>query len=287
VTEVVVAALTLSVALHICWNLIARRVDPDCHFLWWAILGHLLVLGPLSLPHLFTHADWGGSLPQWIVVSALALSAYFLALGQAYRHAPVNFVYPLSRSAPVLLIGLLGMPVFGEVPGLFGWIGILLTTAGVALLARTAERQDTRHALPWIAVAVAGTTTYSLSDRAAVAALPDLWSAVGYVSVTYAVVFLALTGRNRQRFGRWIPPRRPGAAALAVGATAIGSSYALVIFTMRFIPAAYAVAFTSLGVIVAAGISFAWEREMNDLLPRAGAIALSLLGLGIMGWARL
>ena len=91
-------ALTAAVLMHVVWNLLARASHPDSCFLWWALVGYLVILGPWSLYALVTEARWSYSLTGLLAISALANSVYFLVLGAAYRHAPVALVYPIAQS---------------------------------------------------------------------------------------------------------------------------------------------------------------------------------------------
>ena len=51
-------ALTAAVLMHVAWNLLARASHPDSRFLWWALVGYLVILGPWSLYALATEAHW-------------------------------------------------------------------------------------------------------------------------------------------------------------------------------------------------------------------------------------
>ena len=77
--------LTAAVLMHVAWNLLARASPPDSRFLWWALLGYLVVLGPWSLFALVTQAKWSSYLAGLLVTSAVSNSVYFLVLGAAYR----------------------------------------------------------------------------------------------------------------------------------------------------------------------------------------------------------
>src|SRR3990172_350994 len=107
-------ALTAAVLMHVAWTLLARASHSDTRFLWWALVGYLIVLGPWSLYALITQAQWSSDLAMLLVISALANSLYFLVFGAAYRHAPVALVYPIARSSP-LLIALWSSLLFGEI----------------------------------------------------------------------------------------------------------------------------------------------------------------------------
>lgn len=78
-------------------------------------------------------------------------------------------------------------------------------------------------------------------------------------------------------------PRRPRTASwlpLLIGALFIGSGYGLVIGAMRVIPAAYAVALSNLGIVVAAFLSVVVFREREHVAQRliwASVLAASLM----------
>lgn len=127
---IALGALALSVLMHVAWNLMTRRSEPDARFLWWALLGYLIVIGPWSLVALIQRAEWSGRLVLLLAITCVAEATYFLALGRAYRFAPVPLVYPIARSSP-FLIAIWTVWFFGEVPSPRGWAGILICVAGV------------------------------------------------------------------------------------------------------------------------------------------------------------
>jgi len=179
--SVAALALTAAVLMHVSWNLLARASHPDSRFLWWALLGYLVVLGPYSLYALATQAHWSPRLAGLLVTSALGNCLYFLALGAAYRRAPVALVYPIARSSP-LLIALWGSLLFGEVMPGMGWVGILVSVAGLLVMASSAWHGERRFVLLLAATAAFATSVYSLSNKFAVTSLPTYGSQLGLVS---------------------------------------------------------------------------------------------------------
>ena len=272
-------AIMIAVAMHVTWNLFARHTRPDAEFLWWAIGGHLLIFGPWTPFFMVQEADDLALVTACIAVSSVALSIYFAALRSAYRHAPVALVYPLARSAP-LLIALAGVVVVGDRPSALGWTGILASTVSILMLGASGRHGRARGALLPAALAACGTTVYSLADKVAVSQLPSYAAQLGYVSATYAGAWLIYTLWLRRVRGRWWPGEHPGAGPLIVGALFIGSGYGLVIGAMRVIPAAYAVALSNLGIAVAAFLSVFVFHEREQALQRllwATLLAASLL----------
>lgn len=272
-------AILIAVAMHVTWNLLARHTRPDAEFLWWAISGHLLLLAPWSLVLMVREADHLGLVFACIAVSSMALFVYFAALRTAYRHAPVALVYPLARSAP-LLIALVGVMLVGDQLSPLGWAGIVASTVAILLLGASGRHGQARGALLPAGLAACGTTVYSLADKVAVAQLPSYPAQLGYVSGTYLGAWLLYTLWLRRQRGHWWPARRPGALPLLTGSLFIGTGYALVIGTMRVLPAAYAVALSNLGIVAAAFLSvfvFGEREHAQARLIWASLLAASLL----------
>ncbi|HEY5683345.1 MAG TPA: EamA family transporter [Sulfuricaulis sp.] len=277
-------ALTAAVLMHVAWNLLARASHPDTRFLWWALVGYLIILGPWSLYELATEARWSSSLVGLLVISALANSLYFLMLGAAYRHAPVALVYPIARSSP-LLIALWSNLLFGEIIVAAGWLGILVSVAGLLFLAVNARHGNTQRAVVLAIIAAFATSVYSLSNKFAVASLPTYGSQLGLVSVDLTVSFFALSVEQRVRLGRWRPPSMPPMVRWLPAGLFIGNAYGLVIFAMQYLSAAYAVAFTNAGIVIAGLLSVVAFKEREHAGRRIVAIVVITGGLAILAWS--
>ncbi|MDH3311036.1 MAG: EamA family transporter [Gammaproteobacteria bacterium] len=277
-------ALTGAVLMHVAWNLLARASHPDTRFLWWALVGYLIILGPWSLYELATEAHWSSSLIGLLIISALANSLYFLMLGAAYRHAPVALVYPIARSSP-LLIALWSSLLFREMIATSGWLGILVTVAGLLLLAFSARHGDTRRAVLWAVIAAFATSVYSLSNKFAVTSLPTYGSQLGLVSVDLTVSLIALSLEQRVRLGRWRPAAMPPMVRWLPAGLFIGNAYGLVIFAMQYLSAAYAVAFTNAGIVIAGFLSIVFFKEREQAGRRIAAIVVITGGLAILAWS--
>ncbi|HSD96329.1 MAG TPA: EamA family transporter [Sulfuricaulis sp.] len=277
-------ALTAAVLMHVAWNLLARASHPDSRFLWWALIGYLVILGPWSLYALATEAHWSYSLAGLLVISALANSVYFLVLGAAYRRAPVALVYPIARSSP-LLIAAWSSLFFGEVIVATGWLGILVSVGGLLLMAASAKHGDSRRALLWAVIAAFATSVYSLSNKLAVTSLPTYGAQLGLVSTDLFASFVALSIEQRTRFGRWRPATVPPIVRWLPAGLFIGNAYGLVIFAMQYLSAAYAVAFTNAGIVVAGLLSIFAFNEREHAGQRIVAIAVITVGLGILAWS--
>lgn len=275
------AALALSVLMHVAWNLMTRRAEPDARFLWWALLGYLAVIGPWSVALFVLQAQWSWRLAILLAITCAAEALYFLALGRAYRYAPVPLVYPVARSSP-FLIALWTALFFEERFSPLGWAGILVCVAGVVWLGATAWGGEPFKALPWALLAALGTSIYSTSNKLAVPALPGYATQLGYVTVTLLAAWLALSIENRAQTSRFLPAGVPHPVKSVAGGVLIGNAYALVIYAMRFIPAAYAVAFTNAGIVLAGLIAMAYFGERERWPARLAAMATIVTGLALL-----
>jgi phosphonate utilization associated putative membrane protein len=283
--NIAMLAIAGSVAMHVAWNLLVRQQGAKTRLLWWALATHCLILAPWGFYALVTQAHWTPQLALLLLASSLANVAYFVALDRAYHHAPVALVYPMVRSSP-LLIAIWSLLLFGESLGIGAWLAMLLSVAGLLLLASTAWRNDARTALPWALVAALATSVYSLTDKAATPFLPTLSSVLGFISVGYAFSFIAITVLLKREHGRWRPERKPQLLTMLVAGLCIGLAYVLVIHAMRSMPAAVVVAFTNAGIVIAGALSIFMFHERQHWQKRLIGMAVVMLGLIILAIVR-
>lgn len=278
-------AITLSVLMHVTWNLIARHQPRESELLWWVLLGHLVLIAPWGLYRFVVEAQWSGHLLLLLAASAMTNVLYFHSIYRAYQHAPVAFVYPLVRSSP-LLIAAWSLLFFGESLGVWAWVGIGISVVGLLAMAGSGRGSDEGRALPWALLAMLATSVYSLTDKAATAHIAGFGGILGYLSVGYLAAWAAMTLRLRHTTGRWSPPARPSAVAAVVGSLCIGLAYALVIHAMRTLPAAEVVAYTNAGIALATVMSLAVFGERTRWKQRATAALVICLGLMFIGLGR-
>lgn len=272
-------AVTVSVGMHVTWNLIARRQPADAFPLWWALLAHLLLLGPIGLSALITSVTWTPTFLAMLATSAIANVIYFWGLRKAYEHAPVALVYPLVRSSP-LLIAFWSVLLTGESLGTNAWLGIGISVVGLWLLSWSALRNATdRKALPWAFVAMLATSIYSLSDKAATGSIPNFDGLIGFISIGYFAAWLSISWAMKQKTGRWVPEKRIDTTAMIVGGLCIGTAYALVIHAMRTLPSAEVVTYTNGGIVIASILSLTWFKERQDWKRRLMGAVIAALGL--------
>lgn len=276
-------AISLSVLMHVSWNLLARYVEPRCNFLWWGLLAHIVILGPWALWRLIADSHWNINLLFALIVTALANTVYFLSLRKAYHFAPVALVYPIARSSPIL-IAIWAWLLFGQEISLGGIIGITISVIGLWILAGSPRNGNTTSALAWALLAAFATSIYSLSDKIAVEFLPTFGAQLGFITVGYLVSFIGLSLFQYREIGSLIPRYRPKLLYILVGGLFIGTAYALVVRAMLELPAAYVVTYTNAGIVLATILSI-WvfkEREnWKQQIFASSVISIGLLTLGI------
>lgn len=279
-----IIAISLSVLMHVTWNILARQTNPKSNYLWWGVGGHLVFFGPWSIWRLIYDAHWNEILVMAILVGGIANAVYLVALKAAYRRAPVALVYPIARSSP-LLIAIWSVIFFGETLSLFGWLGIAISVTGLLWLGSTAHGGEPAKAIPWAVLAAVGTSIYSLTDKLAVVHLPTFGSQLGLVSVCFMFGFIALTVGNMRECKRIIPESRPRIIPLMIGVLFVGIAYALVIHAMLFMPAAYVVTFTNAGLVLATLLSIFVFGEKERALTRLMAVLVISFGIVCVGLA--
>lgn len=279
--EYALYAIAGSVLMHVAWNLLARHVSARCNFLWWGLLVHLLAFGPWAFYTLATSAHWDHMLVVTIIVSSICNAIYFLALRKAYTYAPVSLVYPVARSSPILIAAWSTL-FFQHQIAIQGWAGISISIAGLLLMGWANRDGQSRNAINWSLLAALCTSIYSISDKIAVVHLPDFGSKMGFISVGYAISFALLCINNHRENGHCIPACRPRLRYLVPGGLMVGSAYALVIHAMQWIHAAYVVAYTNAGIVIATLISILWIGERQSWKSRLAAAGIITSGLVII-----
>ncbi len=272
--------ISLSVLMHVSWNLIARQQDPDRYPLWWVLVGHLVLLGPWGIYHLLTEVTWSWGFAGLITISALSNALYFLGLKRAYQHAPVALVYPLVRSSP-LLIAIWGVLLFDQYLSIWAWLGIAVSVTGLLVMAMSSRSGHQKEALPWAILSMLCTSFYSLSDKAATSQIESLSGLLGFVSFGYLAALVTLSAELKLSKGHWIPQKRPPLWMVALGGLCVGLAYVLVIDAMRVMPAALAVVFSNSGIVLAMLLSIFVFKEKEHWKARMAGGTVILMGLGL------
>lgn len=276
-------AVGSSVLLHVSWNLLTRRTPAEANFLWWIVGLYVLIFAPFSLPFFMRAAAQTPELYLCAAISGTSNGLYFLALRRAYTLAPASAVYPMVRSSP-LLIAIVEVLLFGHSFPLLSWCAILLALSGLWMIAGSAQDDVTRlsRSWPYALIAAVMTVIYSLSDKMAAVTIPDLRTALGYVCVNFSISWIFLLLEQKCRTDRWIPAATPPFYALIIGTSGVGMAYALVIYAMRALPAAYAVTLTNAGIVLTVLLGIVWLKEHEGWRQRLIGSSLVVISVIIV-----
>jgi len=277
-------AVALSVLLHVSWNLLTRRTHSDANFLWWIVGLHVLAFAPFALPDFLHAAAQSPELFLYATVSGLANGLYFLGLRSAYQLAPASTVYPMVRSSP-LLIALVETLFFAREFPLLSWFAIILAACGLWLISTSLNNgiRGLNRAWPYALLSASMTVIYSLSDKTAAVHMQSFTTALGYVCVNYAIGWLFLCAEQKRRTRRWVPSIIPSWRSLLIGTMGVGKAYALVIYAMRSLPAAYAVTLTNAGIVLTVLFGVVWMKEREGWRQRVAGTGLVVIGLVVVG----
>lgn len=276
-------AVGLSVLLHVSWNLLTRRTPTEANFLWWIVGLHVLVFAPFALPDFLNSVVQSPVLLLCATISGIANGLYFLGLRAAYHLAPASAVYPMVRSSP-LLIALAESLLFARDFPPVSWLAIIVAACGLWLIA-TSSHEGVRRlnkAWPYALFAASMTVVYSLSDKTAATYMQGFVTALGYVCVSYAIGWLFLCAEQKRRTQHWMPETTPSLRSLLIGTIGVGTAYALVIYSMQWLPAAYAVALTNAGIVFTVLLGVLWLKEHEGWRQRMAGVFFVVTGIVVI-----
>ncbi|WP_321323986.1 multidrug efflux SMR transporter [Thiomicrorhabdus sp.] len=96
-------------------------------YLGLAIFFEVVATSFLKLTEGFTNL-W----PSVIVVVGYGLAFYFLGL--TLKHLPIGITYAIWAGLGIILLAIIGMVFFKQVPDMAAWIGMALILAGVVVI---------------------------------------------------------------------------------------------------------------------------------------------------------
>lgn len=273
-------AIGLSVLLHVSWNLLTRRTSSEANFMWWIVGLYVLVFAPFTLPDFIHAAQQSPVLYICAAISGTTNGLYFLALKRAYVLAPASAVYPMVRSSPLFIAAVEALFFERSFP-LLSWFAIMVAASGLWLIATSTHDGVTRlsRAWPYALFAAFMTVLYSLSDKVAASNMQGINSALGYVCVNFAISWVFLSLEQKMSDRRWVPGTMPSILSLIIGTFSVGTAYALVIYSMRWLPAAYAVTLTNAGIVLTVLLGVVWLKEHAGWQQRVAGTCLVVAGL--------
>lgn len=275
----VMLVVLLSALLHASWNALVRAsadkfLDTGL-IVWGAGLWAACMLPFLAAP---APASW-----PYLAASVAIHVGYFTLVAFSYRVGDLSFVYPIMRGSAPAFSALAAVFILGELPSPGGWLGVLLISSGVVMLAGDAWRAGSfRPAAALFAVANAGViVVYTLIDAQGARLSGGAFSYTGWMFLLTALssfgMFLAMRGR------RTLGLFRTGWRTVALGGACTLASYCLALWAMTRAPVAAVAALRETSVVFAAIIAVVLLKESISRLRyssiamvTAGAIAIKV-----------
>jgi len=279
VTFDIMAVVLLGAVLHAAWNTLVRRAADKLLDTVLIISGAGLLTAALlpALPLPATES-W-----PYLAASVLIHVIYFALVALAYHGSELSLAYPIMRgSAPVLSAVAVAL-LLNETPTPGGWLGILLVSGGVLLLATDAWRSGKLHKGPaLLALANAGViAVYTLVDGQGARLSGHAFSYTGWMFLLTAVLLLGLALALKGR--RVIDHVRHGWQRGLLGGASTLASYGLALWAMTQAPIALVAALRETSVVFAAIMAafFLAEpvtrlRVVSIITVAAGAAAIKI-----------
>jgi len=282
-----VALIIGSAILHAMWNLFAKNSLDKYVFSWWMKLFEFLFYMPIGVYLAFTTAV---PMIGWIIalVSGIVHTAYWLLLSASYTHGDLSVVYPISRSAPII-VSIIAVLFLGEKLSATGMAGIIIVMLGVYALSidslnlkkLLSPGTPFRNLGVFFAVLTAfSVTAYTIVDKYGSSYFNPLlfvWTEK-WISI---IPFTLLTATQKRQHVKkeWVKNKWPIIAAGLLSPL----SYAMIVFAMQMVQVSYIVSIRQISVVfgvVLAGTLLKEEnvktRFFSSILIFAGLVLISI-----------
>ncbi len=265
--------------MHAGWNAIVKSGGDKFAEITLLTSGAALIAVPALV---FLPLPAPGSWP-YIAASVLIHCVYFSLVAFTYRTGDLSFAYPVMRGSAPLATALVSAVIVGErlTPG--GWLGVVLLSGGILVLARDNWKSRLRqgHALAFGLVNAGVIVVYTLVDGLGVRLAGNAWSYVAWMFFLNALPLLGIALYTR-RAALLKAAGNNWRGGLAGGALTLGA-YGLVLWAMTQAPIALVAALRETAVIFGLVIACAVLRERFGptrwtaaALVAAGAAAMKL-----------
>ena len=268
----------LSAVFHSIWNFLAKTSRDKYVFSWWMKLFEFILFLPLSI---YLWATGGVQSAGWMIVilSGVVHFAYWMLLMSSYTFADLSIVYPIARSAPVL-VTIFAVLFFDEQLSIGGVFGILGVMGGVYLLTiegthfRSWSILRNKGVLFALLTALA-VTAYSLIDKQGAQFFPPIL----YVWLENAVSLLPLSSVIlRTKRNKIFPEWHDNKWIIIVSGFLGLLSYSLIVFVMQSFQVSYIVSIRQVSVVFGVILGGTILRERH-LKKRLLASILIFIGL--------
>lgn len=294
-----IAIVLLSALMHALWNLYYKRSRDGTGLFLTSTALQVGVLLPLFVYLVCVHG-----IPRqgvmFVVSSSILQGIYLFLLARAFRAGEMSLVYPIARSAPVL-VAIWGALFLGERLAMLGIVGVVLSVTGAWLIeasensfgARAQGRPRVSLAV-WLALITAFVISiYSIIDKLGISifassTLPPsarLGGSLIYAYLTFVILGLTLAaGKGTRLAGLGDLLKSEWRWAIAVAVLSF-LSYFLLIFVLSFSSVTYAVSVRQASIIF--GVLLGGYKLRESRMPmRLAASVVIVAGLILIGIAK-
>jgi drug/metabolite transporter (DMT)-like permease len=292
VNTTAVFLVLISAAMHAVRNFLTKTARDKQAFVWWYELLGLAFFAPLFAYGLWQQAFTLTNIWPIAILSGLFHFLYWVWLSHSLENGDLSHVYPISRSAPALVL-MIAVVFMGEEVSWTGAAGVLLASLGVysislegltpAALVRPLRsfRHDaaTRYAFLTL-VAVAG---YSIVDKQAVTRFHPVAFAFIYPWFSIALLsgYMALAKKGQALRREWQANRL---SILVCGVLGI-FGYFLILTAFSFERISYVVGLRQISIVfsVLLGVILLKERHgrqrmISSIMIFAGVFLIASAG---------
>lgn len=283
-----VGLVVLSALFHSIWNLLAKRSSDPLAFMFSFHLVSIVVYGIPAIIALQRHPIPRDGWP-FLLFSTVCEIFYYVSLAEAYRNGALAITYPVARGTGLLLVAILAVPVYDEIPSIAGGLGIAAIFLALMLLAvdslriqRVTRELNNRRGLFFAFAAGCGIASYSLIDKAGVGRVyPLVYVYMIFLTAAIGLAPYVLTRRRAAFLGEWRFNRR---SVLLGGLLPMGV-YFVVLSALRLANVNYVVPLREISIFfgMLLGVLVLHERLRSRQIAAASLIILGVLAIAFGG----
>lgn len=269
----VLIAVLCGALLHASWNVFIRAAS-DKQLTTLLVAGGAGVLTTFLLPFLPIPA--AECLP-YLIASVLIHIVYFSFVACLYCNTDLSFAYPVMRGTAPALSAVVAVVLLHESPPPRGWLGLLLVSLGIFILAGDCWRsRKFKYSSTLLALANAGViVAYTLVDGIGARLSGHPASYTCWLFFLTAIPLLAMF--IRQQGGEGVKKLRMNCGKGLLGGACSVGSYGLALWAMTQAPIALVAALRETSVVFATLIAAGFLREQVTPL-RYASVAVVMVG---------
>ncbi|WP_202806245.1 MULTISPECIES: EamA family transporter [Acidithiobacillus] len=259
-------------AMHAAWN-VGIRGGPDRRRATAMLLLSAGGIGVMMLPFLMPPA----SASWWhLGISILLHVLYFNLVAETYLLGEVSLTYPVMRGMAPALVAIIAVFIFGRYMDQLAWVGLMLISGGVLLLARRNGKSGEWHAIGFAVLNALVIALYTINDGFGVrlSHSPVAYALWTFVLPAIPAALILLRGKVRalwqshDALAAWL--KGAGGAVFSVAA------YTLALWAMTQAPISAVAALRETSLLF--GLIFAWWflAEQPGMRRIAGAVIILL-----------